>query len=263
MTLTAHILGSGSTGNALYIEGARCGLIVDAGLPISILRERMHEMGLLHGGCLPKIDGVVITHAHSDHWTHADSYSEAFDVPTYASESCAKRVRLNRVRVFGCRTAFRVGRIVVAPTPVLHDTAQVALTFTHEGAQIGLATDLGDWTPPLVGHLRDADVLLIEANHDREMLANGTDPPFLKSKIASRAGHLSNDQTAALLRAFPKTPREVVLMHISLRNNKPARAADTVRPSLHRESKLSLSSDKGGMSFGARGTRAHQLSLAL
>ncbi|MEI8258374.1 MAG: MBL fold metallo-hydrolase, partial [Deltaproteobacteria bacterium] len=167
-------------------------------------------------------DAIVITHGHADHVGNCGRIAKKLRIPVYASESTARTARLgdrSRVRVYGARTVFTIGSITVSPMPIPHDAAQVALVFSNGTRSVGLATDLGEVPPRLPEHFATCDVLLIESNHDPDMLANGPYPLFLKRRIASASGHLSNQQTHALLRALSPRTHTVVLMHLSEKNN--------------------------------------------
>jgi phosphoribosyl 1,2-cyclic phosphodiesterase len=227
-----RILASGSAGNATLFESRRTRILVDAGIGPRNLARKLRETG---AGGLPT--GIVITHAHGDHVGECARLADKFDIPVYASESTARTARLgdrSRVRVFGARAAFQIGAFVVTPCPLPHDAAQVSLVFDDGSARAGLATDLGEVPPSLPDHLADCDVLLIESNHDAEMLATGPYPAFLKKRIASARGHLSNHQTHGLLRRLGPRTRTVVLMHLSETNNTPAIALEVASDALSR-----------------------------
>jgi phosphoribosyl 1,2-cyclic phosphodiesterase len=158
-----------------------------------------------------------------------------FRVPLYVTESTARVMRLDRapeVRIYGARDPFRVGGLVVTPAPLPHDVAQVALAISDGARRAAIATDLGEVPPALPSLLAGCDVVLLESNHDREMLERGPYPPHLKRRIGSSKGHLSNAQTHALLRTLPRATHTVVLMHLSRTNNRPdlalASAADAL-----------------------------------
>ncbi len=211
------IMASGSAGNATLVEAGGTRILVDAGIAPDALARKLRET---EAGGPP--DAIVITHGHADHVGNCGRIAKKLRIPVYASESTSRTARLGdraRVRVYGARTAFTIGGIAVSPLPVPHDAAQVALVLSSATRSVGIVTDLGEVPPALVEHLAACDVLLIESNHDPHMLATGPYPAFLKRRIASSRGHLSNQQTHALLRALSPRTHTVVLMHLSETNN--------------------------------------------
>ncbi len=213
------ILGSGSSGNATLIQSAQTAVLIDAGLRIGYLKELLDELT----GSI-SLNGIVLTHCHSDHAAYANQVAQAFDAPVFLTRSTEQRVRLKggvRRRIFSATDAFRVGAIRFDPLPLPHDVPQVALRFSHRHAQAALVTDLGSVPPSLLGYLNDCHTVLLESNHDSGMLEKGPYPPSIKARVASDRGHLSNAQTAEVLcRLSPRTQR-VVLMHLSQKNNHP------------------------------------------
>lgn len=214
------ILASGSRGNAALFEHGATRVLVDAGLSPTELSRRMSTAGATRAPT-----AVVVTHAHGDHLRHAEAVSRRFRVPVYVSESTKRVAPLAgavSVKVYGAREPFPVGELVVHPLPLPHDAAQVSLKLVSPtGHAAAIATDLGEVPPSLLAHLARCEVVLLESNHDPDMLRTGPYPEFLKRRIASSRGHLSNLQTHALLRRLPREVNAVVLMHLSETNNRP------------------------------------------
>lgn len=224
------VLASGSGGNATLIQAAGVRILVDAGLgPLVIERRMKRALGHAVG-----VDAIVLTHPHGDHVGKVVPCARHFDAPVYLTEATARRLSLSRVRkrVFGKNAPFDIGPIVVEPAPIPHDAPQVALVFDHRGARAALVTDLGHVPPDLSRHLAGCQLVMLESNHDLEMLAGGPYPAFLKRRVASAVGHLSNEQAADLLRRLGPETRDVVLMHISERNNAPMLALACARAAL-------------------------------
>ncbi|MBL8603074.1 MAG: MBL fold metallo-hydrolase [Myxococcales bacterium] len=214
------VLASGSKGNAMLVEAdAHTRLLVDAGLdPDTLLKQ------LAAAGYDARPTAIVLTHAHGDHSRFANLIAGRWRLPVYVTEATKKMVRLDAaptVRVFGKSDGFRLGELEVGALPIPHDAPQVSLRFSHAGRSAVIATDLGEVEPALVRHCAGADVVLIESNHDVDMLWHGPYTHFLKRRVASGHGHLSNVQTAAFLRRLPREVRTVVLMHLSEVNNRP------------------------------------------
>ena len=224
-------MGSGSSGNAALLSTARTRLLIDAGLSKRTIRKRMAEAGLRPNG----LDGIVLTHEHADHAAHAAALAKEFNAPVYLAEGTREALRegqrLPRVEHFQPGQRFTVGDIEVAPFLVPHDASDpVAFRFQAEGVKIAFAVDLGFLTTLVKEHLRGCDCLVVEANHDLEMLRRGPYPWFIKQRVMSRLGHLSNHALAEFLEfEFDGAARHLVLAHLSENNNSPevARLAAT------------------------------------
>lgn len=213
---------SGSAGNATLFASGNTRVLVDAGISPKALRQRLQALDATDE--VGWLSAIVVTHAHRDHVGHAGRIAKQRGIPVYLSEATNRHVRLEggvETRIFHPKGPFVIGAFEIAPLPLPHDAAQVALTFDDGARRVGLATDLGQVPGALPGHFARCDAILLESNHDEEMLRSGPYPDFLKRRIASARGHLSNVQTAELLRALPSAVRTVVLMHLSEKNNRP------------------------------------------
>jgi phosphoribosyl 1,2-cyclic phosphodiesterase len=232
ISLRVSILASGSAGNCTLLETSRTRLLVDAGLGKKETLRRLALMELAQGA----IDGIVISHEHNDHiggllalisqWRGVTVYLNA---ATHAQllkilpERHAKR--LQRVEFIQAGQRFAVGDIEVSPFLIPHDAVDpLGFTFFSGGVKLGLVTDLG-YLPALVKErIRDCDALVLESNHDLEMLKVGPYPWHVKQRVMSRTGHLSNDCVSQFLadpEAFDGRSRYVVLAHLSEQNNNP------------------------------------------
>ncbi len=224
------VLASGSRGNAALFDDGKTCVLVDAGIPLAALKQRIARAGAR------RPDALVVTHAHSDHHRHAGEVALHFKAPVWVSESTRRTVALHgapTVHVFGAREPFRIGTMELAPLPLPHDAAQVSLRFTgRDGRSAAIATDLGEVPPGLEAHLRGCATVLLESNHDVEMLWRGPYSYSLKRRIASSRGHLSNEQTAALLERLDRRVETVVLMHLSETNNLPGAAIERAAEAL-------------------------------
>lgn len=221
------ILASGSKGNATLYQSGETAVLVDAGISVSAV-----------SALVPRLDAIVVTHAHSDHVGNYARLARKLKARVFLSEATARSLdEPAHIVKYSPREPFAVGALTIAPTPLPHDAAQVALVISDREHKVGLATDLGEVPPGLVGHLRGCDALLIESNHDIGMLITGPYRDFLKKRIASAKGHLSNDQTCELLRAHYRDARSsgqqgaaaVTLMHLSEQNNQPQIALKQAR----------------------------------
>ena len=220
------ILGSGSQGNATLFEapdGTR--VLVDAGLSLRKIRARYRAA---RGQSLERVDALVLTHAHGDHVGHAARVAKGLETTVHLTRATAKRVDLEGApsRPLDPRGTVRVGGMRVHCQPVPHDEPQVALVVEDDGGdQVGLVTDLGRVPRGLERHLRGCRTVLLESNHEPELLATADYPRFLRDRIASPHGHLSNAAAARLLRRLARHRLErVMLMHLSQKANSPQRA---------------------------------------
>jgi len=213
------ILASGSKGNATLFESGGTAVLVDGGVGVATVAARV-----------PRLDAIVITHAHSDHVGSYERLARKLKARVFLTEATARALdEPENIVKYSPREPFQVGSLRVAPTPLPHDAAQVGLVLSDGLHKVGLVTDLGEVPPGLIAHLRGCDALLVESNHDIGMLIGGPYRDFLKKRIASAKGHLSNDQTCELLRAHYRDARlrgeqgaaSVTLMHLSEQNNRP------------------------------------------
>jgi phosphoribosyl 1,2-cyclic phosphodiesterase len=258
--MKVSVLASGSAGNCSLFESGQTRVIVDAGIGPRKLAAKLREVG-----CTGKIDGIVITHAHSDHIGHAEKLARSTGAPLFMSEATARHISLPASitsHEFNPREPFAIGGVTVSPLPLPHDAAQVALVISDGSRSAAIATDLGEVPPGLVDHVGHCDVLLIESNHDVDMLVRGPYPDYLKRRILSAKGHISNEQTREFLLQLPKSvKRTVVLMHLSETNNSPTLARDSALDVLRaRRTELHVASQHTTLSIS---TKMSQLSLPL
>jgi len=227
--LRVTILASGSTGNATLFEARGTRVLVDGGVSPRALLRAMHATSA--GG---RPQAIVLTHPHDDHLGYAPKLARDLRIPIYASQSTARSLPFGGVEIrrYSPRDPFVFGALTFRPVPSPHDAANVALVVDDGARRAGLATDLGEVTASVADHLHDVDVLMIESNHDVEMLRRGTYPHFLKRRVLSARGHLSNAQTHALLRRLSPRTHAVVLMHLSRANNTPELALESARDAL-------------------------------
>ncbi|MGE0784459.1 MAG: MBL fold metallo-hydrolase [Sandaracinaceae bacterium] len=224
------ILGSGSCGNATLVEGRSARVLIDAGVAPELLEERM-RFAL---GEVVRPDAIILTHPHGDHACRAAACARRFEAPVYLSEACERRLTLDgaKRRVFGRSAPFDVGGLRVEPVPIPHDAPNVALVLDDGGVRAATLTDLGHIPAGLANALAGCRLVMLESNYDPNMLAKGPYPLSLRTRIASRTGHLSNQQAAQLLARLGAHTREVVLMHLSERCNTPMLALDAARRAL-------------------------------
>lgn len=228
--LRVTTLSSGSSGNATLFEARGTRVLVDAGVTPRGLERALRAC---NAGGRPQ--AIVLTHAHDDHLGWAPLLARKLRIPLYASPSTARALPFGvnvEIRRFSPRDPFQIGALRFHPQPIPHDAANVALVVDDGSRRVGLATDLGEVTPHVRDHLSDVDVLMIESNHDVQMLEGGSYPHFLKRRIRSPRGHLSNVQTHALLQQLSPRTHAVVLLHLSRSNNRPELALETARDAI-------------------------------
>ena len=223
MTLAFEVLASGSKGNAILVSSARTRILVDAGLNG---RETIDRLQVTRRLIRPQ--ALVISHEHVDHVRGLGVLSRRFDLPVYLTQGTlsglpASAGRAAKTEVVRAGQPFTVGDLCVTAFTVPHDAAEpVAFVIEHDGLRLGICTDLGTGTDAVEQQLMGCQALILEANHDSDLLWNGPYPGFLKKRVAGRFGHLSNQQTCDLLSSLHHGALQtVVLAHLSEVNNTP------------------------------------------
>jgi len=233
--LSVCMLASGSKGNAIYVSDGSTTLLIDAGLSGVEIERRLQANNLDPRN----IDAMIVSHEHTDHIKGVGILSRRFDLPVYISETTHREANLsigkiNDIREFKCGRSFTINTLDVHPFSTTHDAKDPAgFTIFHNGLKIGIATDLGIATAMVKHNLKECGLLILEANHDTEMLMNGPYPWSLKQRIKGRTGHLSNEASRELLSELKHDKlQHVILAHLSETNNTPAKALREVRPAL-------------------------------
>lgn len=224
--LSVCVLASGSRGNATYVSDGDTSVLVDAGLSARDISRRLDSRGLNAA----KLSAIIVTHEHTDHIRGVERLCRRFRLPVFLTAgtlAAAPALReLPETCTVVCGRPFQVGTLTVDPFAISHDARDPAgFIVGANGARIGIATDLGIVTAVVREHLRGCGLLVLESNHDPEMLMAGPYPWFLKQRIRGRTGHLSNQESGRLLSeiAHPRL-QQVVLAHLSETNNTPAKA---------------------------------------
>jgi phosphoribosyl 1,2-cyclic phosphodiesterase len=224
MGLRFTVLGSGSTGNATIVQGSDKTVLVDAGMSMKKLDELMRERGVAGH----ELDALFVTHEHSDHIKGLGAFARKYELPIYANEATwgAMERHIGTIapekRVYmetGEEVSF--GSMAVQSYPISHDAAEpVGYCFVEHGEKLSLATDLGYVSEKVKRQIIDSDVLVLESNHDTEMLRMGRYPWNTKRRILSDIGHLSNVAAGeALLELMTDRTKRVYLAHLSLDHN--------------------------------------------
>ena len=222
--LKFSILSSGSAGNSVYIEAGGKRILIDAGLSEKKLAQRMSLIGRSLNG----LDAVFATHEHSDHIRGMGPLIRKHGAQLYTTEGTYKQAcpTLGKLPGFNPIRAgqpVEFGELIVEPYTTPHDAEEsVAFVIHYQGLRLGIATDLGIVTPEVIHKLQKMDALLVESNHDVEMLDAGPYPWITKRRIKSDVGHLSNEACGEILASVKHSGlRLVVLMHMSETNNHP------------------------------------------
>ena len=242
MGVSVSVLASGSRGNATMVESAGARILVDAGISCRETFKRLKSVGREPR----EITAILITHEHSDHVNGLAMLAKKLNVPVFMTgathQAWARSLRdeagelpkIARLEIFSAGRAFQIADITVTPFTVPHDAADpVGFTFRAEGSKVGIVTDLGYMPASVCDHLRGCDVLVIESNHDLEMLRGGPYPWSVKQRVMSRVGHLSNDSLAQFFAEnYDKGASYIVLAHLSEQNNHPEIARQAAEKAL-------------------------------
>ncbi|MBR2861310.1 MAG: MBL fold metallo-hydrolase [Clostridia bacterium] len=233
MSVTFCALSSGSKGNCYLVAGNKTKILVDAGISAKAICDDLINLGVSP----EEIDGIIVTHEHSDHINGIKTFSKKFSVPVYANEKTMgeivrkfKDIEQKNIRVFNNGESFYIGDLDISPFKTPHDSvSSCGFSIFNGNCKVTVATDLGHMTRGVLEACKQSDILVLEANHDLEMLMNGPYSPFLKQRVQGPNGHLSNDlcgKTVAYLLDYGL--KQVILAHLSEDNNTPEIAYQTV-----------------------------------
>jgi phosphoribosyl 1,2-cyclic phosphodiesterase len=223
-------LGSGSKGNATVVEYAGTRLLIDCGFSVKETKRRLERLAIQP----ESIDAILVTHEHGDHLKGAMPFSRRYDTPVYMTPGTAKQGKVDGsdyLKMINCHQNFSIGGLSVQPVPVPHDAREPCqFLFEAEKNVLGVLTDLGSLSSHVISEYKQCDALLLEANHDLDMLSRGTYPPSLKRRVGGVWGHLNNQQTMTLLEYVDASRlNHLVLGHISEQNNSPELVKQALR----------------------------------
>ncbi len=228
------LLASGSRGNSTLIEVDGCRLLIDAGLSGVETARRLSTIGLTGDD----LDAILVTHEHHDHVGGIGPLARRHNLPVYIDRQTytvlPKLGNIADLQLFTAGDAFSLGSLQISSFSTTHDAVNpVGFTIQSNEGKIGFATDLGLSTRLVANQLQECRVLILEANHDEQMLRDGSYPWELKQRIRSRHGHLSNTESCSLLEDICWTGLEALfLAHLSEENNCPDLAAEIFRKTL-------------------------------
>lgn len=232
-TLTLRLLASSSSGNAVFLRVGQTRLLFDVGISMRRITRALADID----ESIEALDALVLTHEHSDHVKHLPRLRKLRpDLAVFATRGTIAEggkyvADVGEYRPIRAGASFRIGQAELTPFRLNHDAAEPCgyRIDADGGYAVGLATDLGFWTDDVADVLAGCQTVVLEANYDPELLENGPYPAFLKRRISSSKGHLSNDQTAWLVDRIAGDHLEhVVLAHRSEKNNDESLARDTV-----------------------------------
>ncbi len=229
-------IASGSSGNCIYIGSEEHHILIDAGISGKRVEAGLNSLELTG----KELDGILLTHEHSDHIKGLGVLSRRYGIPIYTTRGTAEAVKamagLGQIdeslfREIRADEDFDLGDLHISPFHISHDAADpVAYRVACGDKKMAVATDLGVYTDYTIDHLKDLDVLLLEANHDIHMLEVGGYPYYLKQRILGDRGHLSNESAGKLLcRVLHDDMKAVFLGHLSKENNYAELAYETVK----------------------------------
>jgi phosphoribosyl 1,2-cyclic phosphodiesterase len=231
-------LQSGSNGNSFYVEANGTKLLFDAGITGKTAERRM----AIRGRDIREVDAVIVSHDHTDHIRYAGVYQRKFGLPIYIT----RRTRLaswwdlgevTDVRYFNSGDRLTFGHVTVHTIPTAHDAADgVAFVVECEGKRLAILTDLGHPFAGLQSVMESVDAAYLESNYDPTMLARGRYPYSLQARIRGPGGHLSNGESADLLKACSAgRPKWVAVAHLSAENNLPELAVEAQHRAVGRD----------------------------
>jgi phosphoribosyl 1,2-cyclic phosphodiesterase len=220
-------IGSGSEGNGLLVEAGGTRILIDCGFGVRDTVARLARLGVAP----ESLTAILVTHEHNDHAGGVPAFAGKYDIPVWLTFGTIFEVgdRFDGIaQIFGfdSHDVFRIGDLEIHPFPVPHDAREPVQFVVSDGQhRLGLLTDIGGSTPFVQASLTGCSALVLECNHDRELLATSDYPPSLKNRIAGRFGHLHNEAAAALLAALDTSKlQHIIAAHLSQQNNTPDKA---------------------------------------
>ncbi|MEI7429338.1 MAG: MBL fold metallo-hydrolase [Betaproteobacteria bacterium] len=217
-------LGSGSRGNSLIVEAGATKLLLDCGFSTRTTIERLSGLSVSPD----EIDAILVTHEHGDHVAGVFKFSSRFGIPVYltnGTHSAATRGKPtpSKIHLIDSHAVFSIGDLEIHPFPVPHDAREpVQFVLSSGSLRLGVLTDTGAITQHIIDRLSGCNGLVLECNHDSNLLAESSYPEVLKRRISGNFGHLDNQQAAALLQKIEtKQLQHIVAAHLSEQNNHP------------------------------------------
>jgi phosphoribosyl 1,2-cyclic phosphodiesterase len=231
-------LGSGSEGNALVVQVGKTCVLMDCGFNLTESISRLARLGLKP----ESLSGIVVTHEHGDHIAGVARMAKHYALPVWLTHGTLRAQfkslgKLPDVTEINPHSSFSIGELQVQPYPVPHDAAEpVQYVFGDGPKRLGVLTDVGSSTPHIEQTLNGCSALVLECNHDAQLLAEGDYPVSLKQRVGGRFGHLNNRAAADLLSKLDNSKlQHIVAAHLSRKNNTPALAIKALSGALRCE----------------------------
>lgn len=235
MSLTFCSLASGSSGNCQLIASDKTKLLVDAGMSGKYIKSSLQSIDVK----IEDINGILLTHEHSDHISGLGVLMRRYKMPLFVTEKTWRmtkdkigEVDASQVYLYDDMKGIEIGEFWIEGIPISHDAIDpLCYVMTHRLGKIGIATDLGTVTEKVITSFKTCDLLMVESNHDEELLKTGPYPMVLKRRILSEYGHLSNEDAGFISREIIEYghAKHIILAHLSKENNFPDLAYETVR----------------------------------
>ncbi len=253
MTLRFASLGSGSEGNALLVEVGQTRVLMDCGFGLQDTIARLARLGVTP----EQLSGIVVTHEHGDHIGGVARLARKFKLPVWLTHGTLRAQPkafsdITHIQEIDPSLAFTIGDIAITPYPVPHDAAEpVQFVFSDGARRLGVLTDTGSSTAYIEQMLSGCHALVLECNHDRDMLMNGDYPPSLKQRVGGRFGHLNNQDSAAILAKLDVSKlQHLIAAHLSRKNNTRELAVQALCGALDCEASwVSVATQEAGFSW--------------
>lgn len=248
-------LGSGSRGNATVVcDGRGVSLLIDCGLGVRQVSARLEQLGLSVGD----LDALFVTHEHGDHCKGVAALARKTGLPVYMTQGTAIKggfESLASLRLLHDFAPVVLGSLLVTPVAVPHDAREPCQFVVEQASEtgsrkLGILTDLGSFTPHVLAHYAHCDALVLECNHDVDMLDEGPYPPSVKRRVRGDWGHLSNEQAGHFLQRIDTDQLQwLVVAHVSEQNNCPQRALQAVQGCVAINGKITLADQSHGFDW--------------
>ncbi|QEP42324.1 MBL fold metallo-hydrolase [Ectothiorhodospiraceae bacterium BW-2] len=227
-----NLLGSGSRGNATLVEFNQTRILIDCGFTLKEIESRLATAATEPAS----LSAILVTHEHGDHLNGVGPLARKYRLPVYLTAGSYLPHRLGTLpqvtTIHSHNAPFAIGELEITPYTIPHDAKEAChYTLSNGNRRLGLLTDAGHITPHIVAHLNGCDGLILECNHDPQLLRQGPYPPSLQARVGGELGHLSNQQAASLLQRLDQRPlQQLVLAHLSAKNNHPDRVREAILP---------------------------------
>ncbi|MCI5727218.1 MAG: MBL fold metallo-hydrolase [Clostridium sp.] len=225
---------SGSSGNSIFVSSEGAKILIDAGMPGKKITEAIEQINENPS----QLNGIFVTHEHGDHIKGVGIMSRKFDIPIYANEETWKamsptigKIKEHNIKIMDRRSVVKINDMYVKSFAIPHDAVSpVGYTVYNNGKKVSVATDIGTFTEEIYDNIKESEAILLESNHDVNMLKFGPYPYTLKKRILSEIGHLSNEACGNAIVELVKSGagKKIVLGHLSSTNNNPDLALQTV-----------------------------------